>query len=163
MNSVSICLWTPDAYCERQQCVTIGWIYSVCYFNDGERAVHLNIYIYREIHYYVEKMWVQTSLSWLQDIFFGEGEAMKMQRHDLQPPELDLALLLCLPTSCCVQTSHDSCVTFETQSMRGGLEWIRSALLLFAGTLPRRSSNCRSVKQSELTGSHSFSCQYGRK
>lgn len=142
VNSVSICLWSPDAYCERQQCVTIRWIESLCYFNDGERAVHMCVYIY------IHTVYIYTSLlrrRWSNEdaeaatsaASAGSGTAAEFRPG----------------------TIHASCLR---QSMCGGLEWMRSALL-FAGPLPSRSSNCFSFKWSELTGSPLFSCQYSRK
>lgn len=112
----------------------------------------------REIGCYV-LMWVQTCPSWLWSIFFGEGGAMEMERHQLQPPELDLALLLCLPTSCRAQALQDSCIVSETQPMCGGLEWKGSSLLLCRNTRHCRSRKCFFVIQSRLSGFPLFSCQ----
>lgn len=161
VNSVSICLWSPDAYCERQQCVTTGWIESLCYFKDGERAVHMCIYIHTE-----RFTTMLRRCEYRSRVDFRAPSSEKVKQWRCRGS--NFSCLSWIWHCCCAfplaavfrpGTIHASCLR---QSMCGALEWMRSALL-FAGPLPSRSSNCFSVKQSELTGSPLFSCQYSRK
>jgi len=167
VNSVSICLWAPDAYCERQQCMTTAWINSECYFNDGERPVHMCVCVY--IYIYTERF--TTMLRRCEYRPFGAdfraSSLGKMKQWRCRGVSFSHLSWIC--HQCCafplapvfrpgmIHTRH------LRQSICGGLEWMRYALLLFAGTLPCRSSNCFSVKQSELTGYPSFICQHSRK